>query len=327
MTTRSSGSGAGPNWKVAQPPKRRSVQAVVVVCLLVVTILIFVAIAALLFNRPLVLTVIAACALTSLGALLIRQPLRRVIRVVRRHRWRTLATVVLCGLSFLFALALFSSVGSAPAPFAEVVSVPYAANMSVNGKTAILNEQITIDKQARQEAHMKGDFVPAKWSRGPVIDGEPTFRRQQVLHVRLPVLGAATLEIPIDLAEISVGENPPVSLVPRDASTFKVIAKKGAIAATYPATTGKVDLLRDHLEETVIGIAFDNSVRLAVLSPVFQNQTGVMAYQVIAWGPLPWVTGLVMIVVVGALWRRLTDLLDQVLKRIVPQRKQESRTA
>jgi hypothetical protein len=205
--------------------------------------------------------------------------------------------------------------------------VPYVANMSINGKTAILNERITIDKQARQEAHIKRDFVPAKWSRGPVIDGQPTFRRQNVFQVRLPAFGEATLEIPINLGKISVGENPPVSLAPRDASTFKIIAKKGAIVATYPATTGKVDLLRDHMEETVVGIAFDNSVRLAVLSPVLQNQAGIIAYQAIAWGPLPWVTGLVMIVVVGALWRRLTDLLDQFLKRIGPQRKEESETA
>jgi ACR3 family arsenite efflux pump ArsB len=112
MTTRSSDSGAGPNWKVAQPPKQRSVQPVAVAGFLVILILIFVAIAALLFNRPVVLIVIAVCALILLSILLLREPLRWAIRDMREHKWRTLAAAVLCGLSFLFALVLLSFVGS-----------------------------------------------------------------------------------------------------------------------------------------------------------------------------------------------------------------------
>jgi hypothetical protein len=322
------------NWKAARPPRRHAAQAVVVAWFLAIALLIFLIIAASLFNRPLVLIVCAIYVLVLLSMFLIRRPLRqalramsrptrRAIRIVRGHKWRTLAVAVALGAFGLLVLAFIPSHDNPPSIGFDIVSVPYVANMSVNGETAILNERITIDKQAKEEANVQEGSTPVKWSRGPVIDGEPTFHRQSVFHVRLPTLGAATLEIPINLGEINPGESRPTVLEPRDASTFKIIARKGAIAATYPATTGKADLL-NHLEETVVGIEFDDSVRLAVLSPVLQNQAGVMAYQVIAWGPLPWVTGFVMILVLGALWKRLTDSLDQGLKRIVPRRKNES---
>jgi hypothetical protein len=238
---------------------------------------------------------------------------------MRNHKWRTLV-LAFFSLVGLYAIAVFLAPQSPHYSIgADIVSVPYSANISINGTKATLNERIIIDKQAREEAHIQGNFASPKWSRGPVIDGEPTLRRQSVFNVRLPTLGAATLAIPIDLGEISQGENTrPIILEPRDASTFKITAKKGAIAATYPATTGRVDLLRDHLEETAIGIALDSSVRLAVLSPMLQNQTGAMAYQIIAWGPLPWLTGLAILVITGALWKRLTDWMDQFLSRILP---------
>jgi len=323
------------NWNAARPPRRRAAQAVAVVCFPVIVLLISMVIAASLFNRPLVLIVCAVFVLVLLSILFMQRPLRqalramsrptrRAIRVVRSHKWRTLAAAVALGVFGLLVLVFILPQYNPASIGVNIVSVPYVANMSVNRETAILNERITIDKQAQGEADVQEGFTPVKWSRGPVIDGEPTFHRQSVFHVRLPTLGAATLEIPINLGETNTGEGRPTILEPRDASSFKIIAKKGAIAATYPATTGKADLLRNHLEETVIGIEFDESVRLAVLSPVLQNQAGVMAYQVIAWGPLPWVTGLVMILVLGALWKRLTDSLDQGLKRIVPRRKNES---
>jgi hypothetical protein len=113
----------------------------------------------------------------------------------------------------------------------------------------------------------------------------------------------------------------PVLVTPRNASTFKIIAIKGAIAATYPPSISQADLLRDHLEATVIEVASNNSVRLAMLSAPLQNQAGLMVYQVEAWGFLPWLTGFMLIAITTAIWKRITDSFDQALKRIAPKRR------
>jgi hypothetical protein len=164
-----------------------------------------------------------------------------------------------------------------------------------------------------------------------MIDGQPTFDRRTTLQIRTPALGATTVDVPVKLGGADFYRNSQeysLIILPGSGSTFTVIAKKGAVAATYPASTSMSDLLRNHLEQTTIDVTIDDSnVRLAILSPILQNQAGVIAYQIIAWGPLPWVTGSLMLIIIGVFGRRLTDWLDQVLKRAIPQRSKKKASA
>jgi hypothetical protein len=314
----------------------------IVAYLLAAGLFVIVAIIALIFNRPLVLIVIASCMLISLS----------IVRFVKGHPWASVSLTV--GLIILGLFVWFASLSFRTGATHEV-GVPYTANMSINGGRAVIDERITIDKSSLEAFYectskrsceladaaqvLSADqarlrprqslalIVPSAWSLGPVIDGNPTFDRQTTLQIRTPIFGAATVEVPIDLGEVdlySYSHRGTPILFPRSGSTFAVIARKGAIAATYPASASRSDLLRDHLEQTVINVSFDNSsVRLAILSPILQNQAGIIAYQIIAWGPLPWVTGSVTLVIIGAFGRRLTDWLDQILKQAVPWRRKK----
>jgi hypothetical protein len=236
------------------------------------------------------------------------------------------------------------------------VTVPYTASVRINGGEVHVHERITITKAIGNSAYLSyftethhlaepktpafipvlgaSQFtsnrksqarfvliVPKAWSPGRPINGQQTFQMHRNFPVHTRALGITTVQIKIDSGKMYLyhhGKRYYMGWQPQDGSLFKITAKKGAIAATYPASTSTVDVLRDHLDQTVVKLPEPGNynVRLVILPSFLQNPSGVKVYQAISWGPLPYLAGLVTLGLLAGVGRRGADLLDKALARV-----------
>ena len=216
------------------------------------------------------------------------------------------------------------------------ISTRYIGELDASSDSPTLKETVILDKQF-EEAIQRSirEPLPAgspfsdlivmsnEWKPASPIDGSPVYTRTTTTD-RIASDGMFTvfpITIRIDLGYFDLRPHRDVfELRPAEGSTVTIMAPKGSIGKTDPATEKTLSLpgaRRFEASSLKVGTLNEN-IQFEVLGSAWRNPAGRQLYDASSWGWLPWILGLLVLTCATLARDFLVERIKSLISRNEP---------